>query len=57
MTSEWQTDIREGYRTKIVKMGNCTIEIHRPILTPDEQRKREKQIIDALRGFRKGVQQ
>jgi hypothetical protein len=55
--TEWQTDIREGYRTKIVKMGNCTIEIHRPILTPDEQRKREKQIIDALRGFGKGVQQ
>lgn len=51
--TEWQTDIREGYRTKIVKMGNCTIEIHRPILTPDEQRKREAQVIDALRGFGK----
>lgn len=57
MTSEWQTDIREGYRTKTIKMGNCTIEIHRPILTPEEQRKREKQIIDALRGFGKGVKQ
>jgi hypothetical protein len=55
--TEWQTDVREGYRTKTIQMGNCTIEIHRPILTPDEQRKREKQIIDALRGFRKGVQQ
>lgn len=53
MTTEWTTNVHEGYRTKVLKVGNCTIEIHRPILTPEEQRKRETQVIDALRGFGK----
>lgn len=53
MTSEWKTDIREGYRTKTITMGNCTIELHRPILDPVEQKKREDQIINALRCFGK----
>ena len=54
MTSEWTTDVHNGYRTKVLKVGNCTIEIHRPILTEDERIKRENQVIDALRGFGKG---
>lgn len=54
MTSEWTTDVHKGYRTKVLKVGNCTIEIHRPILTEDERIKRENQVIDALRGFGKG---
>ena len=53
MTSEWRTDIREGYRSKTIQMGNCTIELHRPILDPVERKKREDQIINALRGFGK----
>ena len=49
----WVTGIREGYRTKVIKAGNATIEIHRPILTDAERIKRENQIKDALRGFGK----
>ena len=57
MNSEWTTDIRPGYRTKVLKVGNCTIEINRPILTPEEQKRREGQVIDALRHFGKGINQ
>ena len=52
-TSEWTTDINPGYRTKTIKVGNCTIEINRPILTADEQAKREETVRQALRGFAK----
>lgn len=53
-SDEWVTGIREGYRTKVIRVGNATIEIHRPILTDEERSKRENQVIDALRGFGKG---
>lgn len=52
--TEWTTGIREGYRTKVIRVGNATIEIHRPILTDAERNKREDQVKDALRGFGKG---
>ncbi len=51
----WVTGIHEGYRTKVIRVGNATIEINRPILTPEEQAKREETVIHALRGFRKGT--
>lgn len=51
MTSEWTTGIHEGYRTKVVKIGNATIEINRPILDAKEQARREQQVIDALKIF------
>lgn len=53
MTSEWTTDVHEGYRTRVMKVGNCTVEINRPILTPEEQKRRENQIIEALKRFGK----
>ncbi len=53
MTSEWRTDVQTGYRTKVLKVGNCTIEINRPILTPVEQKRREDQVIEALKCFGK----
>ena len=53
MTAEWKTGIHEGYRTKVIQVGNATIEINRPILTPDEQAKRERQVTEALRSFGK----
>lgn len=53
MTSEWTTDVHEGYRTKVIKVGNCTVEINRPILTPEEQKRREDQVIEALKRFGK----
>ncbi len=52
--SEWRTDIRPGYRTKILKLENATIEIHRPILAPEEQARREAAVIEALKHFGKG---
>ena len=53
MDSEWRTDVHEGYRTKIIQVGNCTVELNRPILTPEEQKRRENQIIEALKHFGK----
>ena len=52
--NDWATDIRPGYRTNTIQVGNATIEIHRPILTDAERSKRENQVRDALRGFGKG---
>lgn len=52
-TDGWVTGIREGYRTKVIQVGNARVEIHRPILTEAERNKRENQVIDALRGFGK----
>ena len=53
MTAEWVTGIHEGYRTKVIRVGNATVEINRPILTPAEQAKREEAVIQALRSFGK----
>lgn len=53
MSSEWVTGIHEGYRTKIIRVGNATIEINRPILTPEEQKRCEAQVIEALKHFGK----
>ena len=53
MDNEWRTDVHEGYRTRTVRIGNCTCEINRPILTPEEQKRREQQIIEALNHFGK----
>lgn len=55
MNDVWVTGIREGYRTKVIRVGNATVEIHRPILTDAERSKREEQVKDALRGFQKGT--
>ena len=54
MNSEWQTDVHDGYRTRTIVVGKCTIELNRPILTKDEQKRREDQVIEALRRFGKG---
>ena len=50
----WVTGINEGYRTKTIKVGNCTIEINRPILTAEQMARREAEVIQALRSFGKG---
>lgn len=51
--SEWRTDIHPGYRTRTIRVGNATIEINRPILTPEEQARAEANVIGALKGFAK----
>ena len=33
-----------GYLTKTFKHNNCTIIVNRPILTPEEQKKREEEV-------------
>jgi hypothetical protein len=48
---EWVTGIKEGYRTKKMKVGNCTVTVHRPILDDQERARREQQVIEALRGL------
>ena len=53
MSDVWVTNVHAGYRTKTIKVGNCTIEINRPILTPEEQKRREARIIEALKHFGK----
>lgn len=52
--SDWVTDINPGYRTKIIKVGNATIEINRPILTDEERKKAEEKVIQALKCFGRG---
>ena len=42
--TEWTTGVREGYRTKTIRVGNCIVTIHRPILSDAERRKIEDQI-------------
>lgn len=51
----WVTGIKEGYRTKVIRIGNATCEIHRPILTPEEQALAESRVIDALRSIGKDL--
>lgn len=36
--------------TQIIRYGNCTITVHRPVLTPSEKMKREHQAQATLRG-------
>lgn len=55
MTSEWRTDVYDGYRTKVIKVGNCICEINRPILTPEEQKRREDQVIQVLQQLGKEI--
>lgn len=50
----WVTGIHEGYRTKVIKTKNATIEINRPILAPEEQARREEEVKQALVAFMKG---
>jgi hypothetical protein len=51
MDSEWRTDVHEGYRTKVIKVGRHTVEINRPILTPEERERAEARVIEAMRCF------
>lgn len=53
-SGEWVTGVHEGYRTKTIKVGNCTVEINRPILTAEEMGRREEAVRQALRSFGKG---
>ena len=49
----WATNIHPGYRTKVIKTKNATIEINCPILAPEEQARREARVIEAMKGIGK----
>ena len=49
MSGEWT--ICDGYKTKTMKIGNCTVCVRRPILPADEQKKREEELKTALNSF------
>ena len=51
MSDDWTTGIKDGYQTKIVQIGNCTVKIHRPILDDQERARAEEQVRDALKGL------
>ena len=51
MNESWVTGIKDGYKTKTMQIGNCTVRVHRPILDDQERAKREEQVKDALRGL------
>ena len=48
---ESENDMQVTYETKEITYGNATIVIHRPKLTDEEQKKREKNIAIALQRF------
>ena len=51
-SEEWMlSEERPGYRVKTLRYKNCTINVYRPILTPDEAAKREAQVVRALESF------
>lgn len=49
--ADWVTGIKDGYETKTVQVGNCTVRIHSPILDDQERARREEEVRDALRGL------
>ena len=42
------------YTTKTIQVGNCTVIINRPILTDEERKKAEENVIQALKCYGKG---
>ena len=44
-----EVQMAEWTQTKTLQYGNCTITIHRPVLTAPERAKRERQVQDVLR--------
>lgn len=44
-----------AYRTITITVGNATVNIHQPILTNQERKKREEAVITALRNFGKSM--
>ena len=48
-TDDWlESTDRPGYRYKLIKNGNVTIRVFRPILTDSERKRRERQIMSAV---------
>ena len=49
VTDSWEVlPDHPGYRCKLIKHGNTTIRVFRPILTDAERKKRERQIMSSI---------
>ena len=53
---EKMTNKTETYRTRTIVVGNCTINIHQPILTNKERLKREEMVKTALANFGRALE-
>ena len=42
------SETKPGYATKTMQYKNCTIIVNRPILSPEEQKKREDEVSEGL---------
>ena len=42
------SETKPGYATKTMQYQNCTIIVNRPILSPEEQKKREDEVSEGL---------
>ena len=49
MSEDWT--ICDGYMTKTIQIGDCTVCVRRPILPADEQKKREQEVKTAINRF------
>lgn len=56
MTSEWRLDINPGFKTKIIRIGNNTAEILRPLLDEKEEARRKKDVEAGLLVFAKEME-
>lgn len=54
MRNSWATGIKDGYETKVVQVGNCTVRIHSPILDNEERLRREEAVTQALAQLGRG---
>lgn len=54
-STEWTTSLKEGYRSKTVQVGCCTIIVHRPELDDSTQGKRQKAVQGALAQFGRDI--
>lgn len=50
------TNKTETYRTRTIVVGNCTINIHQPILTNKERLEREEMVKTALANFGRALE-
>lgn len=46
--STWRTDVEQGYRTKTIQYKNCTIIVNRPVFSPEQQAKREREVMQGV---------
>ena len=42
--TEWSTNTRAGYRSKVVKLGSIEVVLHRPLLDEATERKRQEAV-------------